>query len=402
MGKEFRFLHIADTHLGYSGNASRYNEYSSLRIDKTTEEGLNVRLDDLNKAFSACIDLAIEQKVDAVLHAGDMFDFWGYRQPIVYNFAQKEILRLGEHNIPFIAIIGNHDLPKTIGKGCYLESLGRLPNVHVAYKGIYEQISLPEHNVVIHCLPSTFSQDMLDEAVDETAPVEGKLNIGMGHFGVTSIKHYAENAINSLVVSLDRLISCNMDYFCLGDYHEAVDFGYNIRYCGSTERMGFGELQNTPQALLVAIDEDSKATRVEEFPLPVRAMIELAPLDVQNKSIEEINAQLQQRISSTDLEGKIIRFRVRNLPSHLKKMIDIETVKELTSDALHFKLELIDKMNIAEQLQSKGTEFEGVLEGWHAFVEMLSDEDASFDKERLKQEGYERLASSVEDTNTTI
>lgn len=402
MTKLFRFLHIADTHLGYNGNASRYNEYSSLRIDKNTEEGINVRLDDINKAFSQCIDLAIEHQVDAVLHAGDLFDFWGYKQPIIYNFAQKEILRLHEHGIPFVCIIGNHDLPKSIGKGCYLESLGRLPGVYVAYKGIYEQIELPGHNVVIHCLPSTFSQDMLNEAVESVSPVDGKINIGLGHFGVTTIKHYAENAVNTLVLSLDQLIDCKMDYFALGDYHEPTDFGYNIRYSGSTERMGFGELHNTPQALLVSIEEQSKNVSVKEIPLKVRDMIELPTLDAKNKSIEDINEKIKETITKQDLTEKIVRFRVKNLSTHLKKLIDVETVRELTESALYFKLELIDKVNIAESLQTSHTEFEGVLEGWSAFVDKLDDQDKAFDKEKLKTIGYERLLRSVEETQTTV
>ncbi len=50
-----RFLHVADTHLGHR----RWN--------------LPEREKDLYDVFDEVADIAIEEKVDLVLHAGDMF-----------------------------------------------------------------------------------------------------------------------------------------------------------------------------------------------------------------------------------------------------------------------------------------------------------------------------------------
>ena len=57
-----KFLHLADTHLGYSA------------YRKVTEDGVNLREMDVYDAFVRCIDYAVKTKPDVVLHAGDLFD----------------------------------------------------------------------------------------------------------------------------------------------------------------------------------------------------------------------------------------------------------------------------------------------------------------------------------------
>ena len=392
---KFRFIHVADSHLGYNGNSSRYNEFSALRVLKTTEDGINVRQHDVYKAFEQVMDHAIDYQVDAVLHAGDSWDHWGYKQPYVQNEYTKQIARLYGAGIEYVEIIGNHDLPKIAGKGCHLETLSRLPGVHCVYHGFYQQVELEKHGVVIHGVPSTFTQEILDDSLAEVSPVPGKINIGMGHFGVTAIKHYAENAVNSLVVDLDRLIKANMDYFALGDYHTPTDFGHNIRYCGSIERFGFDEIHNTPQVLLVEIDSETKQVEVTELPLHVRDMIELKTIDAKDKTPEEINHAIVDRITKNNLDNKIVRLRVKNMPNHIKGAINDEKVKELTEKALYFRLEFVDKTETSKGVKSSGTRFEGVLEGWRPFIESLP-EDGSFDREKIYRRGEQKLQEALD------
>ncbi len=86
-----RFLHLADVHLGYS-------KYDS-----------SERTKDFFFAFQDALDrYAIQEKVDFVLIAGDLFE---QRQilPAVLNQAQICLEKLAEANIPVLAIEGNHD-----------------------------------------------------------------------------------------------------------------------------------------------------------------------------------------------------------------------------------------------------------------------------------------------------
>jgi len=83
-------LHVGDTHLGY-------RQYH-----------LNQRLEDFAEAFREVITAAIEQEVDAVVHAGDLFHT--SRPGITpLQTVLTELQRLQQAEIPFLLIVGNHE-----------------------------------------------------------------------------------------------------------------------------------------------------------------------------------------------------------------------------------------------------------------------------------------------------
>jgi DNA repair exonuclease SbcCD nuclease subunit len=97
-------LHVSDTHLG----KRQYN--------------LESRENDLYEVFSQLVDLAIEERVDVVVHSGDLFDVNNPSNE-AEMIAIRELSRLRDKGIPFIGIPGDHDTPKRRG-------LGRSVTVH--------------------------------------------------------------------------------------------------------------------------------------------------------------------------------------------------------------------------------------------------------------------------------
>ena len=85
-----KFAHLADTHLGYR------------------QFGLFEREKDFYEVFEKIIDKIIDEKVDFVIHSGDLFDNSRPAPVALLNF-QKGLLRLKNANIPVFAIAGNHD-----------------------------------------------------------------------------------------------------------------------------------------------------------------------------------------------------------------------------------------------------------------------------------------------------
>ncbi len=85
-----RLVHTGDTHLGY-------RQYHSPE-----------RRRDFLRAFERVIDDAIAAEVDAVIHAGDLFDD---RQPGLPDIsgALSALERLEAAGIPFLAVVGNHE-----------------------------------------------------------------------------------------------------------------------------------------------------------------------------------------------------------------------------------------------------------------------------------------------------
>ena len=86
-----KFAHLADTHLGYR------------------QYGLFEREKDFYEVFEKVIDKIIEEKVDFVIHSGDLFET-ARPSPIALLTFQKGLLKLKGAGIPMYAIAGNHDI----------------------------------------------------------------------------------------------------------------------------------------------------------------------------------------------------------------------------------------------------------------------------------------------------
>ncbi|MYB76555.1 MAG: exonuclease SbcCD subunit D [Chloroflexi bacterium] len=87
---QIKFLHAADIHLGYQ------------------QYGLEQRYDDFSEAFRWIIDTALEERVDFLLLAGDLFEKRTL-DPRTLLIAVTEFERLREARIPVVAIEGNHE-----------------------------------------------------------------------------------------------------------------------------------------------------------------------------------------------------------------------------------------------------------------------------------------------------
>jgi DNA repair exonuclease SbcCD nuclease subunit len=87
---KMRFAHIADSHLGFR------------------QYGLHQREEDFFDVFRRNIDRIIEEKVDFVIHSGDLFHM-SKPSPKTLLVFQEELLKLKEADINIFAIAGNHD-----------------------------------------------------------------------------------------------------------------------------------------------------------------------------------------------------------------------------------------------------------------------------------------------------
>lgn len=85
-----RFLHLSDVHLGYQ----QYN--------------LKERFNDFGRAFEYIVRQALEEQVDFVLLAGDLFHKRSIDPPTLLQ-AVTMLSLLKQHDVPVLAIEGNHD-----------------------------------------------------------------------------------------------------------------------------------------------------------------------------------------------------------------------------------------------------------------------------------------------------
>jgi exonuclease SbcD len=125
MSVPIKILHLADIHLG----AGAY------------EKPGRPRLAEFLAAVDRAWELAVDEGVDAVLVAGDVFD--GYRPDAeVEREWAARVSRLMDAGVPLVVVLGNHDAPARRGAASHLDVYDRLPlkSVHV--------FSLPELKTV--------------------------------------------------------------------------------------------------------------------------------------------------------------------------------------------------------------------------------------------------------------
>jgi DNA repair exonuclease SbcCD nuclease subunit len=206
-----RVIHTGDTHLGYQ-------QYHS-----------SARREDFLDAFEQVIDDAVEMGVDAVVHAGDLFHD---RRPELRDLLGtiRILRRLDDAEIPFLAVVGNHestrggqwlDLFENLGLA---ERLGAAPRV-VEDTAFYGLDHVPESR-----------RAELDYDFEPHDAASAAL-VSHGLFTPFAHANWDTETV------LDRS-NVDFDVVLLGDNHapgtETVDDTW-VTYCGSTERASAAE-----------------------------------------------------------------------------------------------------------------------------------------------------------------
>lgn len=198
----FSFLHAADIHLdsGFVGVSSRSPEAAIAALHAT------------RRAFTRLIDTAIEEGVNFVLIAGDLYDS-APKDVEIGHYVRREAGRLERAGIGLFIIKGNHDSESEIA-----DALPMPPNVHVFSSRKTESISVPGLEVVIH--GRSFPQRHVPEdlSAEYPPPLEGVFNIGLLH---TSAGGYPNHATYAPCAP-DVLGRKGYDYWALGHVHEAA------------------------------------------------------------------------------------------------------------------------------------------------------------------------------------
>jgi DNA repair protein SbcD/Mre11 len=196
-----RFIHTADIHLD-----------SPLRGLSSYEGApLGVLRDAPRAAFHNLVDAAIEEKVDFMVIAGDLYD-GSWRDYNTGLFFISEMGRLHKASIPVYLLYGNHDAESEITKNLTLPA-----NVHRFSAKAPQTFKLESIQVALH--GQSFRQAATtDNLAKHYPPAEsGYFNIGVLH---TALQGHEPHA-NYAPCSVAELRAKEYDYWALGHVHEA-------------------------------------------------------------------------------------------------------------------------------------------------------------------------------------
>jgi DNA repair exonuclease SbcCD nuclease subunit len=195
-----KFIHTADIHLDspLSGLAA-YKDAPAERLRNVTRE-----------AFTRLVDVAIEESVDFMVIAGDLYD-GSWKDYNTGHFFCREMGRLRQVNIPVYLLFGNHDADSEMTKKLALPD-----NVHRFDSRKASTYRIEALKVALHGRSYKDAATLENLAATYPAPEAGWLNIGVLH---TALQGYTAHAPYA-PCTLAELNAKGYDYWALGHVHE--------------------------------------------------------------------------------------------------------------------------------------------------------------------------------------
>lgn len=253
----FRFLHAADIHLDSPlYGLSRYDGLPVEDIRSATRV-----------AFDNLIQCAIDEAVDFVVIAGDLFDGDWRDMGTGLHFA-RAMGRLDQKNIPAFLLAGNHDAASVI-----TSKVPWPPNVKLFGPRIPETHRLPMLEVAVH--GQSFSTPAVTENLVLGYPSadDHAFNIGVLHTALAGRTGHSTYA----PCSVDDLRSKGYDYWALGHVHEfeIVDKDPYVVFPGNLQGRNIREAGAKGAVIVTVVDRE--ITALEQVELDV---IRWARMDV--------------------------------------------------------------------------------------------------------------------------
>lgn len=195
-----KFIHAADIHLDSPlAGLAAYKDAPADLLRTVTRD-----------AFTKLVDEAIEEAVDFMVIAGDLYD-GSWKDYNTGHFFCREMGRLNKADIPVYLLFGNHDADSEMTK-----KLALPPNVHQFESRKANTFRIENLKVALHGRSYKEAATVENLAASYPAPVAGWTNIGVLH---TALGGYAAHA-NYAPCSLAELTAKGYDYWALGHVHE--------------------------------------------------------------------------------------------------------------------------------------------------------------------------------------
>ncbi len=416
-----RILHLADIHLGMENYG---------RVDPV--KGLSTRLGDFLKTLNMALDWALDNDVDMVLIAGDIFKNRDPTPTVQREFA-KCIHKLSSANMPTFILVGNHDVPNALQRANTVEIYSTLavPNVTVAQKPGIHTIDTKAGKVQIVALPwlsrsYLLSQiDMRNLTPDELnsellTMVEGFIDtsaeeldpsmpaILAAHASVQGAVFSSERDImlgQDIILPKSVVANPRFDYVAMGHIHKYQVLSEGkppIVYPGSLERIDFGEQNDKKGFVSVEIGEPGpdgvRTVRHEFHEVPARRFLTIKVNAAGDFPTEEALRRIEEH--EDEIKDSVVRLVIETTPEYLRDLRQDEIRRALnakepsfgsvvTNSARSHRMRLGD--HVVEQMNPRQ-----VLEIY------LEDKNTTPERIATLLKYYDRLNASLGETQAGV
>ncbi len=313
----YRFVHTADVHLDspLRSLALRDPELASLIGNAT------------RSAFVRTVDLCLDEQVDALLLAGDLYD--GDQTSMkTARFLAEQLRRLSEAGIRAFIIRGNHDASSRITKELIF------PDTVKVFGGRAEAVPIERNvgdfSVVIHGL--SFTQPQAPDSLigKYKLPVSDAVNIGLMHTSLAGAPGHDVYA----PCSLADLQRTGFQYWALGHVHKRMvaEGSCTVVMPGISQGRDINEA-GAKSATLVTIQDD-RTIQVEEHFTSLaqfeRVDINVTGIDDWLDLVATMSRSLEQARNGVPSEHLVARLHltgVTPLAWRIRRDIDVLTTE---------------------------------------------------------------------------
>ncbi len=289
----FRFIHAADPHLDSPLQGLEAHEGAPVGVLRGSTR----------RAFENLVNLAIEEAVDFVVIAGDLYD-GDWKDYSTGLFFRGQMVRLQAKNIPVYLIAGNHDAASVISK-----KLGLPGNVHVFSTRTTESVEVPGHPVLIHGRGFPHRAVPENLAKDYPAAVAGRFNLGLLHTSLNGRPGHDTYA----PCSEQDLRGKGYGYWALGHIHqpEVISEDPWIVFAGNCQ--GRHAREAGPRGCrLVTVNDALEVEGADWWPLDVVRWqvleVDLAGVEEDSEALRRVGERLGHAVG--EAEGRLVAARI--------------------------------------------------------------------------------------------
>lgn len=291
-----KFIHFADAHLD--------SPFRGLSFLPSKE--FNQIYQAADQSLTRIVDLALAEKVDLVLIAGDTFDS-AKPSPRSQLFFAQQIKRLTDAQIQIVMIFGNHDHMRRedllVNQSPYFKLLGANEAVE---KATFKTKDNFNYDVVGF---SYLNNHITEDKIPDFPGKEHNYTFGLMH----AQEKEADSRKNVYApFTVSEVQALNYDYFALGHIHARRNLSEKpwIVYSGNIQGRHINEM-GAKGCYLGVIDENTKKTSIEfktTGPIlwqgvQVELDTQISKADLQNEIIASLNNAKQKTYFSLTIAG---------------------------------------------------------------------------------------------------
>ncbi len=365
-----KILHAADIHL--DSPLQKLSQYEDAPVEQIRDASRD--------ALSNMTNLAIEQQVDLVVIAGDLYD-GDWKETRTGMFFVKQATRLRDAKIPILVIRGNHDAANLMTNSLPLPANPDGSEIMMAAEKVDSRI-FEDIGVAVHGR-SFGKRSQRDGMVKHyPSPRSGLFNLGLLHTSLTGGEGHDPYA----PCTPGELTDKEYDYWALGHIHvrgeHGLPGGAPIVFSGNIQGRHINE-SGAKGCIIIDIDAKHQTTRTFH-PLDV-ARWQLCEIDASTmrhteEVVEAFQSWLAQQIPKIDDRLLVTRVRVHGASPihhrlHQQNRVIEEKLRAITISHGQGQTWLETfRVRTQEAQVATNIDIEGPLESLHSVVKELKSD----------------------------